>query len=100
MEELKLPEDQKLAGKIVDGHIRGEQAKIDQGLIGKIFGSRNSVAENVAAIIALSSSLALIASVVWWGGSQEFSREKAVASLSSLITLTIGYLFGRLSKNG
>lgn len=49
MEELKLPKDANLAGKVIEGHYQREQSKIDRGLIGGIFGTRDSVAANVAA---------------------------------------------------
>lgn len=97
-EELKLLGDAKLDGKLVEGHIRNTQVKLDRGTIGDLLGSSNSVPRNVAAIIAIGAALVLIVAVACWAGRQDFSYKEAVAALSSLITLTIGYLFGRSSR--
>lgn len=97
-DQLKLIGDAKLDGKLVEGHIRNEQVKLDRGTIGNVLGSHNSVPRNVAAIIAIVASVVLIISVTRWAGKPDFGYKDAVAALSSLITLTIGYLFGRSSK--
>ncbi|MCZ7494124.1 hypothetical protein O8B39_06415 [Agrobacterium rhizogenes] len=97
-EVLNLSGDQKLDGKLVEGHVRNAQVKIDRGWIGGLFGSRNSVPANVAAIISLAAAVVLIIAVVCWAGKADFTYKEAVSALSSLITLTIGYLFGRSSK--
>jgi hypothetical protein len=99
MEQLNLPADGKLAGKIVDNHVRNEQAKLDRGWIGNLIGSANSVPSNIAGVIAVVGSLALILSIVCWSGSNDFTRKDGVAALSSLITLVIGYLFGKVAKD-
>ena len=99
MDELKLPNDTKLAGKLIEGHVRKEQAKIDRGSIGVLFGSRNSVPANVAAIIALVTSLTFLIAIFCWAGGKDFTYKEAAAALSGLITLTLGYLFGRASKD-
>jgi hypothetical protein len=99
MEELKLPSDTKLAGKLIEGHVRDQQVKTDRGSIGRLFGSPSSVPANVAAIIAVIASLALVWAILCWSGKEGFSYKEGVAALSSLITLTVGYLFGRASKD-
>lgn len=99
MEELKLPKDANLAGKVIEGHYQREQSKIDRGYIGGIFGTRDSVPANVAAVIALVAAGFLIIFSVRWAGNDSFSYKDAVTGLSGLITLTVGYLFGRSSKD-
>ncbi len=96
---LQLVGDAKLDGKLVEGHIQKEQTKLDRGLIGHALGSSNSIPKNVAAIIAIASTTTLLISIVVWGGSESFSYKDAVGSVTSLVTLTIGYLFGRSSKD-
>ncbi|MGN6122861.1 MAG: hypothetical protein ACTHOJ_07880 [Sphingomonas oligoaromativorans] len=99
MDDLKLPNDTKLAGKLIEGHVQHEQSKIDRGSIGSFFGSKNSVPANVAAVISLIASLAFVAAVLWWSGSPDFTHKEGAAALSGIITLTIGFLFGRASKD-
>ncbi len=98
-DQIQLLGDAKLDGKLVEGHIRNEQAKLDRGTIGKFIGSSNSAPRNVASIIAILASVVLIIAVTCWAGKADFGYKDAVAALSSLITLTIGYLFGRSSKD-
>lgn len=98
-EELKLIGDAKLDGKLVEGHIQKEQIKIERGAVGQFLGSSSSVPRNVAAIIAVFAAVVLIVAVAFWAGKSDFSYKDAVAALSSLITLSIGYLFGRSSKD-
>lgn len=99
MDLLQLPSDAKIANKIVEGHVRNEQAKTDRGSIGGLLGSRNSIPANVAAIIALLTSVVFICAVVNWAGNADYSRKDAAVALSGLITLTVGFLFGRASKD-
>lgn len=96
--DLKLVGNEKLDGKLVEGHIQKEQTKLDRGLIGHALGSSNSIPKNVAAIIAIASTATLLISIVVWGGSENFGYKDAVGSITSIVTLTIGYLFGRSSK--
>lgn len=98
MDVPKLSGDTKLDGKIVEGHLHQQQTKIDRGAVGHLLGSSNSIPRNVAAIIALVSSLAVIIAVFRWAGTEQFGHKEGLAALSSLATLTIGFLFGRSSK--
>jgi hypothetical protein len=98
-EELKLSGDAKLDGKLVEGHVRNTQAKIERGFIGHLLGSSSSVPRNVAAIIALVATVTLVFSVVRWAGVADFAYKDAVSALSSLVTLTVGYLFGRSAND-
>lgn len=98
MEQLPFPVDTKTAGKLAEGHIRNEQARVDRGRIGDFFGSSNSVPANIAAIIAIIGSIVLVGAVVFWSGGTDFTHKEGITALSSLVTLALGYLFGRVSK--
>jgi len=98
MEELPFPVDTKIAGKLAEGHIRNEQAKVDRGKVGDWFGSPNSAPANIAAIIAVLASAVLIVATAAWAGDEKFSYKDAIAALSGLVTLSLGFLFGRVSK--
>jgi hypothetical protein len=94
----KATDDPKIAGKVVEGHIRNEQIKVDRGAVGAVFGSKDSVPANVAAIIATLSTVCLLLAVLNWAGSQDFSRKDGISAVLSLVTLTVGFLFGRATK--
>jgi hypothetical protein len=98
VDELKLPDDTKLAGKMLDGHVKIEQAKVDRGKVGDWLGTSSSVPANIAGVVALAASVCLIIAVLMWAGASDFTHKDAAAALSSLITLALGYLFGRASK--
>lgn len=98
VDKLNLPEDTKLAGKMIDGHVRMEQTKVDRGKLGHWLGSTQNVPANIAGIIAILAAVVMIFSVAYWAGTSDFTHKDAVAALSSLVTLALGYLFGRASK--
>lgn len=98
VDELNLPADTKLAGKMLDGHVRIEQAKVDRGKIGDWIGSSQNVPANIAAIIALLASIALIGIAAFGTGTEDLTPKDRVTALSSLVTLALGYLFGKASK--
>jgi hypothetical protein len=98
VDELKLPADAKLAGKMLDGHVRIEQAKVDRGKVGDLLGSSSNVPANIAGIIALTAGLVFVVAVILWAGNTDFTHKDGAAALSSLITLALGYLFGRASR--
>lgn len=98
-DELILSGDAKLDGRLVEGHVRNTQVKTERGFIGHLLGSSNSVPRNVAAIISLVVTVALVFSVVNWAGVADFAYKDAVSALSSLVTLTVGYLFGRSAND-
>lgn len=95
MDTLKLPSDSKLAGKLVEGHLKNEQARIERGKIGDLLGGKSSVPANIAAILVIVCIGALIAAMFCAPTDNSFSTKDKVATLSSLITLVVGYLFGR-----
>lgn len=98
LDDIKLPANEKLAGKMLEGHMRHEQTRIERGFIGSVIGSSSSVPYNIAAVLAVVAAIALISVIVMWSGNQDFTRKDGVASLSALVTLLIGYLFGRGNK--
>jgi hypothetical protein len=98
LDELNLPADAKLAGKMLDGHLQIEQSKIARGKVGAWIGSTQNIPANIAGIIALVASIVLIGAAFLWAGASDFTHKEAIAALSSLVTLALGYLFGRASK--
>ena len=95
----KLAQDGKLAGKLVEGHLQSEAEKKARGAIGSLFGNRINVPGNVAALIAAVAAVVLVVCVASWAGKAEFTYKDAIAALSSLVTLTVGFLFGRATRD-
>jgi hypothetical protein len=99
LDQIKLTGDNKIDGKIVENHLRNEATKVDRGFIGDLLGSPNSIPRNVASVIALVSASVFLFSIMLWAGNEGFGYKDAVAATSGLLTLTIGYLFGRSSRD-
>jgi len=67
--------------------------KIDAGVLGKLFGCGENISKNVGAFIAIILTLAIISMFIW---GDEMVRDCAKI-LISVLTLIIGYLFGKSS---
>lgn len=93
-----LPTDSTVAVKVIEAQAASDKAKTDRGLIGSVFGSRENVPNNVAAIIAVAATIALFGVFAFGEDNEKLPREKIVSTLVSIITLVLGFLFGRSSK--
>lgn len=92
-----LPTDPGLAGKVVESQSQQAMKRLDRGWIGVMFGTRDHVPNNVAALIAIGGFLALGCLMVM---TRSFTEIKdAVSILSGISTLALGFLFGRASKD-
>lgn len=94
---IGLPSDPGVAGKVVDSQAQQAIKKLDRGLLGSIFGTRDHVPNNVAGlmvIIGFSIILYLIMNGENWAAIKD-----QVASIGTFVTLALGYLFGRATKD-
>jgi hypothetical protein len=95
---LPLPKDKELANKVLDNHNDLEKQKVNQGYLGKLWGSSKSIPNNIA---ALSVSILIITGIIYTCCVMNNPVDKIAlpikdfwAIISPLITLSIGYLFG------
>lgn len=56
----KIPLDTKIAGRIVDNYNETKISITNRGKIGSIFGSKDNVSYNVAALVCVLSVLSLL----------------------------------------
>jgi hypothetical protein len=99
MNHANLPDNPDLAGKLIDAERAAEKARLDRGIIGVIFGTKDHVPNNVAALVALLSILLLIALLSLGSDTATLPKKDAMAGILSLITLSLGFLFGRATKD-
>ena len=97
MNHFNLPSDPTVAREVVTAQAQADKAKLDRGIVGIILGTKDHVPNNVAGLIVvigfgIIAYLALI-SVTW------ASIKDQVSGLGTFITLALGYLFGRASKD-
>lgn len=91
-----LPADPNLAGKIVDAQAAHEKTKLDRGLVGWIFGTKDHVANNVAGLVVLIGVIFIFYKMAM---ATEFDSIKdQVVWVGGLVTTALGYLFGRSSR--
>jgi hypothetical protein len=98
MNELNLPKDKELAGKVVEAHAASEQTRLNRGLIGWFVGNKENVPNNVAGAVALITIVAFVAVLAVGEDTATVSKKDALAAITSILTLALGFLFGRATK--
>ncbi|MFT3934175.1 MAG: hypothetical protein QM726_11205 [Chitinophagaceae bacterium] len=95
---VPLPRDKELANKVLDNHNNLEKERVNQGYLGKIWGSSSSIPNNVA---ALSVIILILTGIGYTYCMMTTPLDRIPLSIkdfwsiiSPLITLAIGYLFG------
>lgn len=94
----KLPEDATLAAKIVDAHVKDNEASKNNGYIGSIFGGKDNISYNISSIIILFCVIIFVPFAAYLSGSSDFTHKDFISSVTGLITLFAGYMFGKSGK--
>lgn len=97
MNHANLPKDPALAGKVVDAQAATEKTKLERGLVGWIFGTKDHVPNNVAGIVVLGGFVVIC--VILLKATPFPEKKDPLAIISGLVTLAFGFLFGRASKD-
>lgn len=97
MDMLGLPKNAEIASKVIDA--QHTTRKMEMGLLGKLFGGGSEKNGNIAGFVLIISfgALGLIAYLVP-SLVEQYARE-IVTAIFSLITLTVGYIFGQKSSS-
>lgn len=91
--KLELPKNVTLAGKMLD-----EQRK-ERGAMGWLWGTKEHAPLNIAGFMLISCVLALIAVAFIVPDLVRTHSQLIVSSIFSLITLIVGFIFGRKSSD-
>jgi hypothetical protein len=101
--ELKLPKDVELAKQVLANNSIIEQQLVNRGYLGKLWGSAQSVPNNIAAltiIILISTGVIYtLLTLLLPADKISLSIKDFWSIITPLITLAIGYLFGDKTKN-
>jgi hypothetical protein len=99
---FNLPKDKDLAKQVLENHNEIEKQKVEQGALGRIWGSSASIPNNLA---ALSIIVLIVTGIAYTYCVMKMAPEKVSlpikdfwAIITPLITLAIGYLFGDKTK--
>lgn len=90
-----LPRNTELAKHVVDAQQATEAAKIEGGWLGVVFGLRSGAAHNVAGVAVVFGLLVMLAVGIWGSDGATYGRREAIAIFSNIVTLSLGYLFGK-----
>lgn len=95
--QTNFPADAAVAGKLVEAQAESERKRLDRGMLGILFGTKDHVPNNVAALVCI---ICLIAVCLILYATGTFAEKKdALAFISGLLTLSMGFLFGRATKD-
>jgi hypothetical protein len=98
MTRLELPQDPDLAVKVVDAQSRQVERRIEMGLIGRLFGSVQDKPGNIAGtavVVSLIVLLTLFFTSYFYPNTHNAPIGELMALFGSIITLALGYLFGK-----
>lgn len=98
VDHLQLPQDPKIAGKIIDSEHERESLRLGRGVMGGLFGSGDEKPGNIAGTVIVGSFLLFTAIIIWGSDSPSLSKKDALAIVAGFITLGLGYIFGRSTK--
>jgi len=100
--QINLPKNKELAKQVLDNQNEIERQRVEQGILGKIWGSSTSIPHNIA---ALSIIVLIITGIIYTYCCMSLKTEEISlpikdfwAIITPLITLAIGYLFGDKTK--
>lgn len=68
-------------------------------MLGKIFGSSSEKAGNVAGFAVVVSFMGAIIVMIWMPDGGSISKKDAALAFTGIITLALGFLFGRGSAS-
>jgi hypothetical protein len=89
-----LPQDTTLATKVIDVQSAHETARMQQGWIGYALGDLANKPGNIAFIV-IALAFLLLFGLVWLANPALPIVDKLITAFFALITLALGYLFGK-----
>jgi hypothetical protein len=79
-------------GQVLQRH---EERKLERGAMGWLFGMGSEKPANIAGFAIVVSFVAAIAAAFFMTDTASFTKKDAVLGFVSIITLALGFLFGR-----
>jgi hypothetical protein len=99
MARLDLPNNLQLASKVIDYETQRSSRSLEMGWLGRALGNAAEKPGNIAGFAIVASFLILIA-ILWISAKDSSFRTEAVIPVfTGIITLALGYLFGKSSSN-
>lgn len=96
VDHSKLPADPAVAKEVITAQSAASKTKLDRGIIGIIFGTKDHAPNNVAGIVVLFSLISIIFLASTDG--EPPHHDKAISILVPILSMFGGFMFGRSFK--
>ena len=98
VDRVQLPQDPKIAGKIIDAEHEQASRRIERGMMGWLLGSGSEKPGNIAGFVVVVSFFLFGGLLIWGLDTPSLSKKDALLLVASFITLSLGYIFGRSTR--
>jgi len=93
--KIELPQDVDLAAKVIETEGQKEHRKQEMGWLGRVFGSVEDKPGNITGFVIILLIAAICALAFLGPGDPNFPVDKVLTAFLSILTIALGYLFGR-----
>jgi hypothetical protein len=93
---LKLPDDREVAFKVIEFQQAKQEQTIRMGVIGRITGEAEHKAGNIVVFVIVLCFI--FVGLLIFDHDTDLPRREIIFSLISVITLSLGYYFGKKSE--
>jgi hypothetical protein len=95
MARLDLPSDLHLASKVIEFETQRTTRSLEMGWIGRVFGSVQDKPGNIAGFAIIASFFVLVGIIIVSARDPAFKTDAVLPVFTGIITLALGYLFGK-----
>jgi hypothetical protein len=82
------------------GELKNQATLLERGVVGRFFGVGNSAAINFACTVGLICLFAALYILFFWDNTKkEISTKDAILLFTNIVTLVMGYIFGKTTKD-
>ena len=94
----KLPKDKDLATKLIESETQSELDRRDRGLLGKLFGNKESAPFYISGVVLFLLIIFLIAFCFIGQETVALSKKDVLILILPIVTSIIGFFFGSKDK--
>ena len=94
----KLPTDKEIASKLIDTEARSKQRELEVGILGKIFGNKETAQFNITGFVLIILVLFLVIFTSFANDTETLTKKDVLIFILPIITSIIGFFIGN-NKN-
>lgn len=96
---VEFPADSKVASSWIKGQLDASARKLEMGVLGSFLGGASEKAGNIAFVVIVVLLLAFLGVLVFAADTPSLTKKDMLLSITGVLTLVLGYLFGRSSRS-